>query len=137
MYDTYTGERMFCLEPGPLLTPGIHTSIGTLQSVYGKNTGDRLQLISWFGTRSGSQIDYFAAQSLIWEIVANATVLQNGANGAAVNSAKAVINDQVNRFLQSGKAVKGTSKVYRGGGQDIMSIGTLITDKDISITLQK
>ncbi|MGM9941609.1 MAG: SpaA isopeptide-forming pilin-related protein [Bulleidia sp.] len=135
--DVNTGSRMFCVEPGPIMEPGIHTSIGTLQTVYGKEKGDRLQLISWYGTRSGSRIDYYAAQSLIWEIAANASVTQRAANAAAINAAKAVIMDQVNRYLQSGKAVRGTSKVYRGGGQDIMSIGTLITDRDISITLQK
>lgn len=135
--DTLSGNRMFCLEPGPLLQEGIHTAIGTLQSYFGKEKGDRIQLISYYGSQSGSATDYFAAQSLIWETGWNTTVEQKGSNGAAINAAKAVINARVNEYIASGKSVQGTSKVYRGTGQDIMSIGTVILDRDLRLTLCK
>lgn len=135
--DTYTGNRMFCVEPGPIMNEGVHTSIGTLQSYFGKEKGDKIQLISYYGTLSGSKTDYFAAQSLIWEVAYSTQVQQRGSNGAAINAAKQVIMAKVNSYLSSGKEVRGTSEVYRSQGQDIMSVGTVVFDKEIEVSVSK
>lgn len=139
IYDAYTGEKMFCVEPGPTLIKGVHSSIGSLESYFGKAKADELQLIAWYGTRSGNAIDYFAAQCLIWEVANNATIVHKDGNGQAIASAKAVIRSKMNTYLSSGKTVKGTSQVYRigGKGQDIMSVGTVVFDKKISVSLTK
>lgn len=135
--DTYTGNKMFCVEPGPLMNTGVHTSIGTVQSYFGKEKGDKIQLISYYGTLSGSKTDYFAAQSLIWETAYGTEVQQRGSNGAAINAAKQVIMSQVNSYLSSGREVRGTSEVYRSQGQDIMSMGTVVFDKQIDVSMNK
>ena len=135
--DTYTGKRMFCVEPGPLMSEGVHTSIGTLQSYFGKEKGDKIQLISYYGTLSGSKTDYFAAQSLIWEVAYSTEVQQRGSNGAAINASKQVIMSKVNSYLSSGREVRGTSEVYRSQGQDIMSMGTVVFDKQIDVSISK
>ena len=57
---------MFCVEPGPLMDEGIHYPVGTMQSHFGKEKGDQIQLIAHYGTVSGNDIDYLAAQCLIW-----------------------------------------------------------------------
>lgn len=135
--DRYTGKMMFCVEPGPLMSEGIHTSIGTLQSYFGKEKGDKIQLISYYGTLSGNKTDYFAAQSLIWEVAYSTEVQQRGTNGTAINAAKQVIMSKVNAYLSTGKEVRGTSEVYRSKGQDIMSMGTVIFDKEIEVSVSK
>lgn len=135
--DTKTGKKLFCVEPGPIMSEGVHTSIGTIQSYFGKEKGDKIQLISYYGTLSGTKTDYFAAQSLIWEVAYNTEVQQRGSNGAAINAAKQVIMSKVNAYLASGRAVRGTSEVYRSSGQDVMSMGTVVFDKDIQVSISK
>ena len=135
--DAYTGQRMFCVEPGPLMDEGIHYPVGTMQSHFGKEKGDQIQLIAHYGTVSGNDIDYLAAQCLIWEIGCGASVRQIGANAAAVNAAKAVILSRVREYLASGKQVMGTSMIYRSTGQDIMSVGSVFMDRQIDLFLQK
>lgn len=137
IYDQYTGNRMFCIEPGPTMNEGIHTAVGSLQSYFGKDKGDQIQLIAHYGSISGNPIDYMAAQCLIWETGYGAVITQKGANGPAINAAKAVIATKVREYLNSGKQVKGTSRVYRSTGQDVMSIGTVIMDKQIEVSVQK
>lgn len=137
IYDSYTGNRMFCVEPGPIMSTGIHYPAGTLQSHFGQTKGDMIQLISYYGTVSGSDIDYFAAQCLIWEIGRGASITQEGTNAAQINAAKAVILSRVNSYFASGKKIRGTSQIYRSTGQDIMTVGTVIMEKEIDVSLQK
>ena len=42
--DAYTGQRMFCVEPGPLMDEGIHYPVGTMQSHFGKEKVFRVQV---------------------------------------------------------------------------------------------
>ena len=135
--DSYTGNRLFCIEPGSLLNQGVHYPVGSMQSVYGKEKGDRMQLIAHYGTISNNDIDYLAAQCLIWEIGVGATVIQTGANAASVNAAKAVILSRVNAFFAAGKQITGTSTIYRSSGQDVITAGTVIMEKKIKCSIQK
>ena len=135
--DANTGQFMYCVEAGVIMEENTHTSVGSLQSVYGKTTGDRVQLIAYYGSQNGSYAYTFAAQVLIWETLNGASVTVTSSNASAINAAKADITNKVNAFLASGREVRGTSHVYRSSGQDVMTTGTLILDKDVSAELNK
>ena len=135
--DANTGQFMYCVEAGVIMEENTHTSVGSLQSVYGKTTGDKAQLIAYYGSQNGSYAYTFAAQILIWETLNGASVSVTSSNASAINAAKADITNKVNAFLASGREVRGTSHVYRSSGQDVMTTGTLILDKDVSAELNK
>lgn len=137
MTDATTGQFLYCVEAGVIVEQNLHTSIGSVQSVYGQAVGDRLQLIAYYGSENGSATYNFGAQCLIWELLHGATVTLSGSNAGAITAAKADITAKVNAFLNSGRAVKGTSHVYRSTGQDVITTGTLILDKDVSAELNK